>query len=108
MRASKLLIVILFIFAMSSVIARSVRVVVSYGNHGSQGLYACFLYKDYGSWTWKYLTNSGFGTGSAQFDGLPAGTYQARIVCVTAYDVRWTNAQRLFWWWENADLRASF
>lgn len=109
MRANKLFAILLLIVVFAGVaLAKTVKVIVSFGNRGSQGQYACFLYRNNSSWDWKYLTNTGFASGTAQFDGLPAGTYKARIVCVNDHAERWTNSVTLAWWQTYGEIRAYF
>jgi len=89
--------------------AAKASVSVSHGNRGSQGQYACYVYRNGGSWCWAYLHNTGFATGMASFYNLPSGTYYARIICINDHAERWTNTVNLIYFWQTSGaLRASF
>ena len=107
MKATRLFCIATLSFLVTaSTLAKTVNVIVSYGSSGSQGAYACFLYKNGSSWAWKYLTGSGFTTGSVSFPGMDTGTYRARIVCLTNGRETWTNSVSLNWYHTSIDLRA--
>ena len=88
--------------------ARTLVVNVAYGGSGSHGQYLCRLYKGGYYYTSKWVTNTGFTTGTAVFDVPTGDTYSAAVYCVTDGRLRISNGRYYSWWYTRLDLYVSF
>ena len=102
------LVIALLALVAGSALAKTIKVIVSYGNNGSHGQYVAYLYRNDALFLCKGVTNTGFASGTATFDGLPSGIYYARVVCLTNGLQRWSTVKTLYWFSWYGEVRAYF
>jgi hypothetical protein len=104
MRSFKFLTVLVSIIVFAGLaFAKTVYVKMQYTT-GSYGQYRCFLYRDGGAFLWKDLSNNGAGGGTAAFDNVPSGKYNAIVYCLNDGRRAWTDTKTLYWFMSSVTL----